>query len=520
MKKDYQKLWLILIIPILTIFLFTSITAYAESRQVIFSNGSGIPGCETTNSCYSPFAVSVGLGETITWINEDTFAHTATSGVSGYFGEAEPWGFDGTFDTGILMTGDSFSHTFDTEGTFNYFCMLHPWMTGIVLVDENYSSTPKYVDIQLFLDKESYTEGDTIQVFGTVSNNIGIDMNLIVTRPGGKIIEIQQFAIKSDKTFETQIVIGKQYDVDGVYSVEVRYGLENMDLVAFEFRQLIQDTIPPTISVWSDKSSYKEGDFIKISGKVTNPTSASLVSMILKAPNGNLVSISQHDLNYDHTFSTTTIAGGALMATFGTYLFEVAYGSASDSGSFYFSVPEIPTYPPPTYDTTPPKILKPTNITVDAENSNGVRVTFEVIAIDDTDQIVKPTCNPSSGAMFSVGTTAVTCNARDSAGNRAPSVSFSVTVIPLKVAIPDWIKTIASVWCDDKIADSEFISAIQYLIDNHIITVSETSSGYGSSQEIPNWIKNNACWWSEDLITNDDFTSGLEYLIKLGIIIV
>ena len=66
--------------------------AYAESRQVIFSEGSEIPGCETTNSCYSPFAVSVGVGETVTWVNEDTFLHTATSGVSGYFGEAEPWG--------------------------------------------------------------------------------------------------------------------------------------------------------------------------------------------------------------------------------------------------------------------------------------------------------------------------------------------------------------------------------------------------------------------------------------------
>ena len=191
------------------------------------------------------------MGETVTWINEDTFLHTATSGVSGYFGEAEPWGYDGTFDTGILMAGDSFSHTFYTEGTFNYFCALHPWMTGIVLVDENYSST-KYVDIQLFLDKESYTEGDTIQVFGTVSDYIDTDMTLTVTRPGGEIIVVAQFAVKSDNTFETQIGIGKLYDVDGVYSIEVMYGLGNMDLVAVEFRQSIQDTIPPLLLVPSD----------------------------------------------------------------------------------------------------------------------------------------------------------------------------------------------------------------------------------------------------------------------------
>ncbi|MCH7647032.1 MAG: hypothetical protein IIA83_00275 [Thaumarchaeota archaeon] len=56
------------------------------------------------------------------------------------------------------------------------------------------------------------------------------------------------------------------------------------------------------------------------------------------------------------------------------------------------------------------------------------------------------------------------------------------------------------------------------MIDNHIITISETSSGYGSSQEIPNWVKNNACWWSQDLITGEDFASGIEYLVQKGVI--
>ena len=234
----------------------------------------------------------------------------------------------------------------------------------------------------------------------------------------------------------------------------------------------------------------------------------------------------------NHTFTSGTISDDIVGTVFDSGLLwpgETAYWEPDTAGEFpYFCllhpwmngliIVSGGVTQPPTYDTTPPKILKPTDITVDAENSNGARVTFEVIAIDNIDQLIRPTCNPSSGAIFSVGTTTVTCNARDSAGNRAPSISFSVTVIPPKVAIPDWIKTIASVWCDDKIADSEFISAIQYLIENNIITISETSSGYGSSQEIPNWVKNNACWWSQDLITGEDFASGIEYLIQKGII--
>jgi len=83
--------------------------------------------------------------------------------------------------------------------------------------------------------------------------------------------------------------------------------------------------------------------------------------------------------------------------------------------------------------------------------------------------------------------------------------------------IPDWVRNVASFWCEDKIDDAAFIEGIQYLIDNNIIIVS-TTSGYGSSQEIPNWVKNTACWWSEGLITSEDFTTGIEFLVSEGII--
>jgi len=84
--------------------------------------------------------------------------------------------------------------------------------------------------------------------------------------------------------------------------------------------------------------------------------------------------------------------------------------------------------------------------------------------------------------------------------------------------IPSWIKTVAGYWCEDKLDDSSFVEGIKYLIDNDIIVVSTTSSGYGGSQNIPSWIKNNACWWSQDLIADGEFASGLEYLISSGII--
>jgi len=169
-------------------------------------------------------------------------------------------------------------------------------------------------------------------------------------------------------------------------------------------------------------------------------------------------------------------------------------------------------------DVTPPKILQPKDITINAIDSRGSVVEYEVLAIDDVDQIVKPFCRPSSGSLFPIGDTTIVCLASDSAGNSATQVSFTITVNTPSLVIPDWIKEVAAFWCDNKIDDAPFIEGIQYLINNDIIIVQATSLGYNDSQEIPSWIKNNACWWSQGLITNSDFASGLQYLIGQGII--
>jgi len=163
-------------------------------------------------------------------------------------------------------------------------------------------------------------------------------------------------------------------------------------------------------------------------------------------------------------------------------------------------------------------LITPISIKYLRPDSNGAIVTYEVLAIDNEDEIVKPSCSPSSGSLFSIGDTQVVCSAFDSSGNAAPQKSFLVTVNAPSLLIPDWIKDVAAFWCDDKIDDASFIEGIQYLIENGIIIVQATASGSGSTQEIPSWVKNNACWWSQGLIADVDFASGLKYLIEIGVI--
>ena len=92
--------------------------------------GSSTPGCEDTNSCFDPNPVTIAMGGTVTWENVDNAAHTVTSG-------SPADGPDGVFDSSLIMAGGAtFSHTFDAVGTYDYFCMVHPWMAGSVIVED------------------------------------------------------------------------------------------------------------------------------------------------------------------------------------------------------------------------------------------------------------------------------------------------------------------------------------------------------------------------------------------------
>ncbi len=98
-----------------------------EITEVNLPEGSGVPGCEETNECFIPYKVVIAVGGQVIWNNVDTAAHTVTSG-----NPAD--GADGKFDSSIFMSGTTFSNTFDEVGEYEYFCMVHPWMNGIVQV--------------------------------------------------------------------------------------------------------------------------------------------------------------------------------------------------------------------------------------------------------------------------------------------------------------------------------------------------------------------------------------------------
>ena len=120
--------------------LVVGIMAFAPSafadQSVTITKGAGASAnatCVTTNNCFTPNPVQVAPGETVTWTNTDSASHTVTSG--------KPDNSTGNivaavFDSSLLSPGKTFSHTFAAAdvGTINYFCQVHPWMAGQVIV--------------------------------------------------------------------------------------------------------------------------------------------------------------------------------------------------------------------------------------------------------------------------------------------------------------------------------------------------------------------------------------------------
>jgi|ERR671922_577757 plastocyanin len=90
-----------------------------------------VPGSSAPNNpkFYDPSPVNVAVGTTVTWTNDDATLHTVYSGK----GPQDP-DSGKMFQSQFMSKGATFQHTFDTPGTFDYYCTLHPFMMAQVVV--------------------------------------------------------------------------------------------------------------------------------------------------------------------------------------------------------------------------------------------------------------------------------------------------------------------------------------------------------------------------------------------------
>jgi plastocyanin len=129
--------------------------AYAITGKhytVAIPKGSANPEVDITKlgpkQWYLPRSLAIGVNDTVTWINQDTEAHTITSGIGGGIESLvdvnKKGSPTGDFNSGLFKPGQSWTHTFTKLGVYNYFCTIHPWMVGVINVKAQAQTIPNY----------------------------------------------------------------------------------------------------------------------------------------------------------------------------------------------------------------------------------------------------------------------------------------------------------------------------------------------------------------------------------------
>jgi plastocyanin len=93
---------------------------YGTKPAAATSADTAVKIVEMTDSTFAPNTVDLKVGETVSFVDKDEIAHTATA--------------EGVFDSGTLRQGATFDFTATKPGTFNYVCIFHPGMTGKIVV--------------------------------------------------------------------------------------------------------------------------------------------------------------------------------------------------------------------------------------------------------------------------------------------------------------------------------------------------------------------------------------------------
>jgi plastocyanin len=102
------------------------------------------------NFAFEPTPLTIQIGTTVTWTNQDSTAHTSTSDDS----SAQSW------SSGALTKGSSYSVTFNQAGTFTYHCDIHPYMQGTIIVQGS-ATTPTAVPTSVSTSVPSSTAAPT-----------------------------------------------------------------------------------------------------------------------------------------------------------------------------------------------------------------------------------------------------------------------------------------------------------------------------------------------------------------------
>jgi len=106
----------------------TTTPATTTNAPTATTSTTGITAITIQNFAFNPASVSVSVGTTVTWTNQDAVQHQIINDATATFGQGQK------FESNSLGQGQSYSFTFNEAGTYPYHCNIHPSMKGTVIV--------------------------------------------------------------------------------------------------------------------------------------------------------------------------------------------------------------------------------------------------------------------------------------------------------------------------------------------------------------------------------------------------
>ena len=153
----------------------------------------------------TPNPVYVRPGDTVVWTNHDAALHAVTFG--------DPASGVPILDFNLIAPGKSFSRTFDSAGTFDYYCVLHPFKTGTVIVGDERSPG---INVSVATDKNYYEKGKNIVVTGKVQDIApGQPVVIQVSNPDSAAYRLDQVAVLPDRSFNYDLKISGELGITG-----------------------------------------------------------------------------------------------------------------------------------------------------------------------------------------------------------------------------------------------------------------------------------------------------------------
>lgn len=305
------------------------------------------------------------------------------------------------------------------------------------------------------------------------------------------------------------------------------------------------------VTITADQTHYSEGDTILLNGDVSEILFGYEVSLMILAPNGNVVYIEKFPVDSNKKFQTELLADGSLMTSSGIYsvlaMYEPENGTIKTSFNFEKSTQQLNTVEP----------LQNILLNFDFVNSNNKiqeHIDYKIIVTKNGEVVyASKTSNhsttgsvslplmieeykpygvlievngimfntiPSESASFSIMT-----NSENTISQKIDNSSLKINLAvnrepsPETHIIPSWIKNNAAWWAHGQIDDAAFTNGIQYLLEEKILDIPDLPyPASWSEKKVPEWVKNNASWWADDLIEEEDFIKGIKFLVEKGVI--